>query len=54
LQLRVVECKVYQNVLLNTESQLNFDLLFQLHMLDNTEEDNDMSWECCKVFDYCR
>jgi hypothetical protein len=23
-------------------------------MLDNTEEDNDMSWECCKIFDYCK
>jgi hypothetical protein len=21
-------------------------------MLDNTEEDNDMSWEYCKVVDY--
>jgi NAD-specific glutamate dehydrogenase len=21
-------------------------------MLDNTEEDKDMSWECCKVVDY--
>jgi hypothetical protein len=23
-------------------------------MLDNTEEDDDMSWECCKVVDYCK
>jgi hypothetical protein len=23
-------------------------------MLDQTEEDNDMSWGCCKVFDYCK
>jgi hypothetical protein len=23
-------------------------------MLDNTEEDNDMSWECHKVVDYCK
>jgi hypothetical protein len=23
-------------------------------MLDNTEEDNDMSWECCKVVDYSK
>jgi hypothetical protein len=23
-------------------------------MLDNTEEDNDMSWECQKVVDYCK
>jgi hypothetical protein len=23
-------------------------------MLDNTEEDNDMSWECHKVVEYCK
>jgi hypothetical protein len=23
-------------------------------MLDKTEEDNDMSWECCNVVDYCK
>jgi hypothetical protein len=23
-------------------------------MLDETEEDKDMSWECHKVFDYCK
>jgi hypothetical protein len=43
LQLGVVECKVYHNVLLNTKSQFDFDRLLQLHMLDETEEDNDMS-----------
>jgi hypothetical protein len=46
LQLGVVECKVYHNVLLNTKSQIDFDCLLQLHMLDNTKEDNDMSCEC--------
>jgi hypothetical protein len=51
LKLGVLECKAYHNVLLNTKSQVDFDCLFQLHMLDNTEEDNDMSWECCKVVD---
>jgi hypothetical protein len=54
LQLGVVECKVYHNVLMNTKSQADFDRLMQLHMLDNTEEDNDMSWECYKVVDYCK
>jgi hypothetical protein len=50
-----VECKVYHNVLLNTKSQVDFDrLLLQLHMLDETEEDNDMSWGCHKVVDYCK
>jgi hypothetical protein len=49
LQLGVVECKVYHNVLMNTKSQVDFDL--QLYMLDKTEEDNDMSWECCKLSD---
>jgi hypothetical protein len=52
LKLGVVECKVYHNVLMNTKSQIDFDRLMQLHMLDQTEEDNDMSWECHKVVDY--
>jgi hypothetical protein len=43
LQLGVLECKVYHNVLLNTKYQFDFDRLLQLHMLNNTEEDNDMS-----------
>jgi hypothetical protein len=50
----VLECKVYHNVLLNTKSQDNFDCLLQLHMLDTTEEDNDMSCECHKVVDYLK
>jgi hypothetical protein len=54
LQLGVVECKVYHNVFLNTKSQVDFDRLLQLYMLDNTEKDNDMSWECQKVVDYCK
>jgi hypothetical protein len=52
LQLGVLECKVYHNVLMNTKSQVDCNCLLQLHMLDNTEEDNDMSWECHKVVDY--
>jgi hypothetical protein len=43
LQVRVVECKVYHNVLMNTKSQIDFDRLLQRHMLDKTEEDNDIS-----------
>jgi hypothetical protein len=43
LQLGVVECKVYHNVLMNTKSQVDFDRFLQLHMLDNIEEDSDMS-----------
>jgi hypothetical protein len=43
LQLGVLECKVYQSVLMNTESQIDFNCLLQLHMLDKTGEDNDMS-----------
>jgi hypothetical protein len=27
-------------------------VFFQLHILDKTEEDNDMSWEYCKLVDY--
>jgi hypothetical protein len=53
LQLRVLECKFYHNVLLNTKSQFEFDCLLQLHMLNNTEADNDMFWECCNVVAYC-
>jgi hypothetical protein len=48
LQLSVLECKAYHNVLMNTKSQGDFDRLLQLHMLDQTEEDNDMSWECLR------
>jgi hypothetical protein len=43
LQLGVVECKVYHNVLMIIEYQADVDCLLQLHMLDKTEEDNDMS-----------
>jgi hypothetical protein len=39
---------------MNTKSQIDFDRLPQLHMLDNTEEDNDISWECCKLVDCCK
>jgi hypothetical protein len=45
LQVDVAECNVYHNVFKNTKSQVDFDRLLQLHMLDQTEEDNDMSWE---------
>jgi hypothetical protein len=37
LKLGVVECNVYHNVLMSTKSQVDFDLLLQLHMLDKTE-----------------
>jgi hypothetical protein len=43
LQLGVVECKVNHNVLLNTKSQIDFDRLLQLHILENTEEENDVA-----------
>jgi hypothetical protein len=43
LQLGVSECKVYHNALLNTKSQIDFDRLLQLHMLDKTEEHKDMT-----------
>jgi hypothetical protein len=29
---------------MNTKSQIDFDRLLQLDMLDKTEEYNDMSW----------
>jgi hypothetical protein len=34
LQLGVLECKVHHNVLLNTKSQIDFDRLLQLNMLN--------------------
>jgi hypothetical protein len=43
LQLGVLECKVYHNVFMHTKSQIDFDRLLQLHMLDQTEEDKDVS-----------
>jgi hypothetical protein len=39
---------------MDTKSQVDFDRLLQLHMLDNTEEDKDMSWKCHMVVDYCK
>jgi hypothetical protein len=54
LQLGVVECKIYHDVLLNTKSQVDFHRFLQLNMSDNTEGDKDMSWECHKVIDYCK
>jgi hypothetical protein len=42
LQLGVLECKIYHNVLMNTKSQVDFDRLLQLNMLDQTEEDKYM------------
>jgi hypothetical protein len=35
-------------------SQIDFDCLLQLNMLDKTEEDKDMSWERHKIVDYCK
>jgi hypothetical protein len=54
LQLGVLECKVYHDVVLNANSQIDFDRLLQLHILYKTEEDNDMSWECSKLIYYCK
>jgi hypothetical protein len=39
---------------MNTKSQVDFDHLLQLHMLNKTEEDNDMSWKYYNVVDYCK
>jgi hypothetical protein len=38
LQLGVLECKVYHNVLMNTKSQVDFDRLLQLYTLIITEK----------------
>jgi hypothetical protein len=34
LQVEVAECKVYNNILMNTKSQIDYIRLLQLHMLD--------------------
>jgi hypothetical protein len=39
---------------MNTKSQIDFDRLLQLHMLDQTGEYKDMSWECHKIVDYSK
>jgi hypothetical protein len=39
---------------MNTKSQVDFDRLLQLHMLDKTEGNKNMSWEYFKVVDYCK
>jgi hypothetical protein len=54
LQSGVLDCKAYHNVLMNSKSQVDFDRLLQLNMLDQTKKDNDMSWECHKVVEYCK
>jgi hypothetical protein len=36
LRFGVLECKVYHSVLMNTKSQVDFDCLLQLDMLDIT------------------
>jgi hypothetical protein len=43
LQLAVLECKVHHNALMNIQSQIDFDRLHLLHMLDKTETDKDIS-----------
>jgi hypothetical protein len=54
LQLEVLETKVYHNFLLNTKTKIQFAFLRQINVFEKTEEDNDMSWECHEVIDYCR
>jgi hypothetical protein len=49
-----VECKVYHSALLHTKSQVDFDRLLQLHMLDKIEDKKDISWELGKLVDYCK
>jgi hypothetical protein len=41
LQLGVLECKVYHNVLMNAKSQINFEFFLHLHMLDDIVEDKE-------------
>jgi hypothetical protein len=44
LQLGVLKCKVYHHALTNTKTQVEFNRLFQLQILDKIEEDKDISW----------
>jgi hypothetical protein len=38
---------------MNSKSQIDFDCLRQMHVLDMDEKDGDMSWGCSKVLEYC-
>ena len=40
---------MYHNVLMKSNSQIDFDRLRQIHYLDKAEEDRENSWECSKV-----
>jgi hypothetical protein len=53
LQLGVLEYKIYRNAVMNTKYH-DFDRLRPLHELDKTEEDKDMTWNCCKAVDCCK
>ena len=53
LRLGVLECKAYHYILMNSKSQIDFDCLRQMHVLDMAENDCDISWECSKVLEYC-
>jgi hypothetical protein len=52
LQLRSIECRAYQSVVLEPKVQYKFDHMRQLHVLDKNEGGHDRSWECIKVLKY--
>jgi hypothetical protein len=37
---------------MNFRSQIDFDYLHQLQVLESLEEYTDISWECCKEIEY--
>jgi hypothetical protein len=49
LHLGIPECQIYHIALIGSKSQTELDRLYQLHLLDMSEDDEDKSWECTKV-----
>jgi hypothetical protein len=39
---------------MKTKYPFDINCLRQLHVLNKTEEDKELPWECFKVFDYCK
>jgi hypothetical protein len=46
-----LECKLNHNILTDSKSQVDFDCLSQLHVLDRNKE--KIGWGCSKVVKCC-
>jgi hypothetical protein len=52
LQIRIMECKIYHDALMNSKSRNDFDRLRNLHTLDMIEEVDCKTWQCSKMLEY--